>query len=208
MEATAAQHIGRNGKPAQFTRNGILETCQCRECRTLSARPSSPKGGAETDPLADLVARFSAALLEKLRAAQAKGRSGWDDPTWERECVEGLHRHANKGDPRDVAAYAAFCWHHGWATTPSPLPSSGEVWRKALEDCLGCVTAAEAEGLHEIIAELRGRDELTDSLIDRVERRLLWVRNYAEPVLASPAETAGEPRADRGPGNYQTDGGE
>lgn len=85
------------------------------------------KGGAETDPLADLVARFSAALLEKLRAAQAKGRSGWDDPTWERECVEGLHRHANKGDPRDVAAYAAFCWHHGWATTPSPLPSSGEL---------------------------------------------------------------------------------
>ena len=52
MEATAAQHIGRNGKPAQFTRNGILETCQCRECRTLSARPSSPKGGAETQPRA------------------------------------------------------------------------------------------------------------------------------------------------------------
>ncbi len=86
--------------------------------------PSSPKGGAETDTLADLVARFSAALLEKLRAAEAKGRSGWDAPNWERECVEGLHRHANKGDPRDVAAYAAFCWHHGWATTPSPLPSS------------------------------------------------------------------------------------
>ena len=88
---------------------------------------------------------------------------------------------------------------------PSPLPSSGEVWRKALEDCLGCVTAAEAEGLHEIIAELRGRDELTDSLIDRVERRLLWVRNYAEPVLASPAETAGERGAAQGLLPYLTD---
>ena len=84
--------------------------------RALS-RPLS-KGRAETDPLADLVARFSAALLEKLRAAEAKGRSGWDYPNWKRECVEGLHRHANKGDPRDVAAYAAFCWHHGWSTTP------------------------------------------------------------------------------------------
>ncbi len=53
----------------------------------------------------------------------------------------------------------------------------------ALTDCVGCVSASEAEGLHEIIAELRGRDELTDRLIDLVERRLLWVRTYGEEAL-------------------------
>lgn len=49
-------------------------------------------------------------------------------------------------------------------------------------------------------ASLRSRDDYgagdIDRLIDLVERRLLWVRNYAEPVLAqgqSPAAPAGEP---------------
>ena len=55
----------------------------------------------------------------------------------------------------------------------------------ALEDCEGCIGAAEFEGLHEIIAELRGSSEQTDRLIDLVERRLLWARNYIEAALSS-----------------------
>jgi hypothetical protein len=76
-----------------------------------------------TDPLADLVSRFSAALLEKLRAAEAKyGRKDdWLDPNWEADCQRQLLEHVAKGDPRDVAAYAAFCWHHGWPTAAPPL---------------------------------------------------------------------------------------
>lgn len=70
------------------------------------------------DPLADLVARFSAALLEKLRAAEKKyGRKDdWLEPNWQADCQRQLLDHVAKGDPRDVAAYAAFCWHHGWPT--------------------------------------------------------------------------------------------
>lgn len=63
------------------------------------------------------------------------------------------------------------------------------TYRKALEDCLGCVTAAEAEGLHEVIADLRGTGDYVDRLIDLVERRLLWVRNYAEPALSARPRT-------------------
>jgi hypothetical protein len=72
---------------------------------------------------------------------------------------------------------------------------------EALEQCLDCVTAAEAEGLYEVIEELRGFSEQTDRLIDLVERRLLWVRNYAEPILAlSQAESdKGEPVAPPAP---------
>jgi hypothetical protein len=72
---------------------------------------------ADTDPLADLVARFSRALLAKLRLAQANGRSGWERDDWEAACQKGLLRHIEKGDPRDVAAYCAFMWHHGWITS-------------------------------------------------------------------------------------------
>ena len=36
-EATAAQHSGLpKGEPARFVRNGVLRTCQCRDCRALS----------------------------------------------------------------------------------------------------------------------------------------------------------------------------
>jgi hypothetical protein len=40
-EATAAQHFDLpKGKPAQFVRNGVLETCQCCDCRALTPSPS------------------------------------------------------------------------------------------------------------------------------------------------------------------------
>ncbi len=56
---------------------------------------------------------------------------------------------------------------------------------KALEDCAGCVDAAEAEGLHEVVEELRGFSEQTDRLIDLIERRLMWPRNYATEALTA-----------------------
>jgi hypothetical protein len=35
----------------------------------------------------------------------------------ERECQRELLQHVLKGDPIDVAAYAAFMWRRGWKTT-------------------------------------------------------------------------------------------
>lgn len=68
---------------------------------------------------ASLVARFAAALAEKLFCAQQK--YGWDthwqSPAWMDQCREQLVEHLAKGDPRDVAAYCAFLWHHGERTT-------------------------------------------------------------------------------------------
>lgn len=67
---------------------------------------------------ADLVARFAVALAEKLHAAEQKyGYSaGWADAGWMDECRADLIEHVHKGDPRDVAAYCAFLWHHGERT--------------------------------------------------------------------------------------------
>jgi hypothetical protein len=65
-----------------------------------------------------LVIRFAEALAKKLADAEKKyGYSnGWLNDDWELECRKHLLEHISKGDPRDVAAYCAFMWHHGWPT--------------------------------------------------------------------------------------------
>jgi hypothetical protein len=82
--------------------------------RLLAEAPAAVK----PDPLEDLVHRFSTALLAKLRHAHEKYgfNNEWAEDGWEAECQESLLKHLAKGDPRDVAAYCAFLWHHGWST--------------------------------------------------------------------------------------------
>lgn len=68
-----------------------------------------------------LVQHFASAMADKLRASEEKYdyRDGWRSPEWEQECREHLRLHMDKGDPRDVAIYAAFMWHHNWSTKSS-----------------------------------------------------------------------------------------
>lgn len=76
--------------------------------------------GADPNGINDLVDRFAAALKEKLHAAERKyGYSNdWKHDHWRAELIACLHEHVEKGDPRDVAAYCAFAWHHGWSLKP------------------------------------------------------------------------------------------
>ena len=70
----------------------------------------------------DLVTRFAGSLAAKLSAAEQKyGYSdGWAESDWLDECRAKLLEHVAKGDPRDVAAYCAFLWHHGARTAAAP----------------------------------------------------------------------------------------
>ena len=78
------------------------------------------------DDLADdtkrLVLSFAEALAAKLHAAEEKYGydNGWMQTKWVKEgrCQKALMEHIHKGDPRDVAAYCAFLWHHEASTTP------------------------------------------------------------------------------------------
>ncbi len=98
------------------------------------------------DLLADLVARFSKALLDKLRAAEKK--YGYDDAwtrsDWQEDLNTHLHKHLAKGDPRDVAAYCAFAWHHGWSLTPSEQ-ISGEAVERVTDSMVVAAAYAIAE---------------------------------------------------------------
>lgn len=73
---------------------------------------------------ARLVVRFAQAMAEKLRAAEVKyGYSNlWLDDDWMDECRAKLREHLEKGDPRDVANYCAFLWHHGESTAGKSAP--------------------------------------------------------------------------------------
>jgi hypothetical protein len=65
-----------------------------------------------------LVTEFCTALAKKLYKAQLKYGydADWKQDGWPSQCQAHFHQHIAKGDPRDVAAYCAFMWYHGWKT--------------------------------------------------------------------------------------------
>lgn len=70
---------------------------------------------------ANLIVGFAEALALKARRAEEKyGYSNdWKTDEWEADLKRDLLKHVYKGDPRDVALYAAFAWFRGWNTTPA-----------------------------------------------------------------------------------------
>lgn len=68
-----------------------------------------------------LLARFATELAAKMRASEVKHgfANDWMLPRWisDGQCIRHFSEHVLKGDPRDVAIYAAFLWHHGARTT-------------------------------------------------------------------------------------------
>lgn len=85
--------------------------------------PPAPVVPAELHPdTQKLVTDFCTALAEKLYKAQLKYGydADWKQDGWPTQCQAHFHQHIAKGDPRDVAAYCAFMWYHGWKTEPAP----------------------------------------------------------------------------------------
>ncbi|WP_324724988.1 hypothetical protein [Klebsiella variicola] len=93
-----------------------------------------------------LVTDFCTALAEKLYKAQLKYGydADWKQDGWTSQCQAHFHQHIAKGDPRDVAAYCAFMWWHGWSTKPAEglesrtvtvkLPDYRDTYKSPLAD--------------------------------------------------------------------------
>jgi len=90
-----------------------------------SIKPKSP----EQNDIDTLLSRFAEAVQSKLYAAEEKygWRGGWKEDGWQDKLREDIRTHVEKGDPRDVAAYCAFAWHHGWSLSQQPSLSPVEV---------------------------------------------------------------------------------
>lgn len=55
---------------------------------------------------------FASAMKEKMAAARAKGRSGWEQAN-PADLSRMLREHVDKGDPRDVANFCMMLWSNG-----------------------------------------------------------------------------------------------
>ncbi len=113
-------HTLRDKLWREYAERVNLHYDELERLRASAVSPLAMPEGLHPDT-ADLVQRFAAALAEKLRAAEVKyGYSNfWKDDDWQDECRAKLLHHLAKGDPRDVANYCAFMWHHGWPTALS-----------------------------------------------------------------------------------------
>ncbi|MDV1092551.1 DUF551 domain-containing protein [Raoultella ornithinolytica] len=82
-----------------------------------------------------LVTDFCTALAEKLYKAQLKYGydTDWKQDGWPSQCQAHFHQHIAKGDPRDVAAYCAFMWYHGWKTEAAQTAPVVTFYRDGIE---------------------------------------------------------------------------
>ncbi|MCA8249145.1 hypothetical protein LGN12_18460 [Burkholderia multivorans] len=124
MDAVEAEDEAATEPGFAAIRRALSEGCDGAPSADAAAAPADePTIPAELHPdTAKLVRRFARALANKLLAAQRKyGYSdNWMRDGWADECRAELMRHIHKGDPRDVAAYCAFLWHHNESTAPAP----------------------------------------------------------------------------------------
>ena len=110
-----------------------LESCVIERLYTAPPAPVVP---AEFHPdTQKLVTDFCTALAEKLYKAQLKYGydADWKQDGWPTQCQAQFHQHIAKGDPRDVAAYCAFMWYHGWKTEPAPVSVPDEATPENIE---------------------------------------------------------------------------
>lgn len=121
-EAVAWEVRSKEGKPwvrcTESVYRDHVRRVGAEHARALYTHPA-PAQDAHPDDLA--VDRFAAAMKEKLAAARAKGRGGWDDKE-DLECHLSnlLRAHVEKGDPRDVANFCCFLWNRGESIQPAP----------------------------------------------------------------------------------------
>lgn len=68
--------------------------------------------GAEGKALDALVDAFAKEMKKKLRAKMTRGENGWDSPARTVHQIEDrLKEVSRKGDPIDIANFAAFWWN-------------------------------------------------------------------------------------------------
>lgn len=161
--------------------------------------PTAPveASGSELHPAtADLVDRFAAELKSKLAKAEAKYgyAADWLNTDWQDELSDSLAEHIQKGDPRDVAAYCAFAWHHGWSIAPDIN------WKAEWEAVSGLRVrdrAAVAQMVSEIVLDLKVRGYVSHAgdpnwCKEAAGWERIVGRNLATPLV--PAQDDDKPR--------------
>lgn len=116
-----------------------------------------------------LVTDFCMALAEKLYNAQLKYGydADWKQDGWPTQCQAHFHQHIAKGDPRDVAAYCAFMWYHGWKTS-------------AMQD-----SEANESGYRAIVERI---SEIVHGKVTDIDLLSVTVKSMKDKLLAAPQQ--------------------
>lgn len=115
---------GYKGRDAERDHGGALIHALSQRLAAPAAQEAEPAIHPD-DRAVDL---FAAAMKDKMAAARAKGRGGWDTA----ECTQDrlshmLREHVEKGDPRDVANFCMFLWARGEVIAAAPQAPAAEV---------------------------------------------------------------------------------
>lgn len=119
--------VGDNGYES-FARSLVAKygfcNWQCEVTWAAAQAAIAQQPAAHPDDAA--VDAFAGAMKEKLVAARAKGRGGWDgdEPGMQQRLSNMLRAHVEKGDPRDVANFAMFLHQRGEAILPAQQPAA------------------------------------------------------------------------------------
>ena len=160
LQASAAWHYATErakdmnvARELQQCPNCLNDGCHCATCNPYPGQLQQAQVVGEVHPDDLAVDRFAAAMKEKLAAARAKGRGGWDTEDATADGLSALLRHhVDKGDPRDVANFCMFLHQRGEAiTTPQSSATQqaqevGEVDGCTESNCQRCMTAPYARG--------------------------------------------------------------
>jgi hypothetical protein len=135
------------------------------------------------------VIKFSRAMMDKMAAGRAKGRSGWQDCP-ERVVWKMLRDHVEKGDPVDVACLAMIAWYREGCDDPMTLQDADrEVARiMALSDteviaeavAAGIDPHEEAEKCRRLFMDIKSRaDKRWNGIPDNPEQDgWHWIKLY------------------------------
>lgn len=128
---------------------------------------------AMTPELLDEMAvnKLSDALLAKLKQAREKGRTGWWSDDVSAETLSTMLReHVNKGDPVDVAAFAAFLVSKGQSITKinEPLEEVARLRELAGAAYAGLGAMLPENWLDALYAASAGEPFTTDGLLPYV----------------------------------------
>lgn len=118
LEESNAQVIQSRDHYKRMTEEGLRKLA---ESRTVTVKTAPVIPSELHQDTQGLMIDFCTALAEKLYKAQLKYGydANWKQDGWASQCQAHFHQHIAKGDPRDVAAYCAFMWWHGWSTKPA-----------------------------------------------------------------------------------------
>lgn len=139
---------------------------------------------------------FIEAVYEKALQARDKHgfpELGWATPDWEVSCRSSLAEHVQKGDPKDVAVLAMFCWFHGWSTA-LPTPDIEQELIRLLDALpMESIDSAQSVDRHTpdgIEAALRNLLQTNARLVEETHRWSAAVKKLEAERAATPAPLA------------------